>query len=278
MSRRSVPGMFCVGMVLCSVLIATRLWASWPPNRVPDLRGHWDGFFLAADNGGVRGLVGSDITGQLHREIKGEGLLALEDQTPLEFYIFKATVAADNVIAGTGRSTTGRVVVRGGLQTFAGVQGDAGIWDPDLRFVPARGRPLPVGATLLHPFPDDNAPNLGGYAADGSFQGLTDPTFRGAGTMSFGTPDRGGVPGSFAFIPTNADLHPAFSWPIRATTSGNRQFVMIGQGKTGRMSYIGSVITRNGSPSEVWGIARLSLLDGQVLYNAINFNLRVLNP
>src|SRR5690349_6037000 len=61
MSRRIIPGTFGVGMMLCSLLIAAKLWASGPPDRMPDLRGHWDGFFLAADNGGVRGLVGSDI-------------------------------------------------------------------------------------------------------------------------------------------------------------------------------------------------------------------------
>ena len=273
MSRRIIPGTFWVGMLLCSLPIAATLWASGPPDRVPDLRGHWDGFFLEADHGGVRGLVVSDITGQLRREIEGEGLLALEDQTPLESYVFRATVAADDVVAGTGPSATGRVVVRGGLQTVAGARGDAGIWDPDLRFVPARGGPVPVGATLLHPFPDDNAPNLGGYTADGSFQGLTDPTFRGTAVMSFGTPDRGGFPGSFTFIPTNAGLHPAFSWPLRATTSGNGRFLMIGQGLTGRMSYTGAIITRGGSPSELWGIARLSFLDGQVLYNTYNSTL-----
>ena len=103
MSRRIVPGTFWVGMLLCSLLIATKLWASGPPHRVPDLRGHWDGFFLAADNGGVVGLVGSEITGQFEREIEGEGLLGLEGQPPLESYGLRATVAADNVHSTSDR-------------------------------------------------------------------------------------------------------------------------------------------------------------------------------
>jgi hypothetical protein len=273
MRRRFVPALFWVGMVLCSVLTATRVWAHRPPHRVPDLRGHWDGFFLATNDGGVVGLVGSDITGQLHRKIEGEGLLGLEGQPPLESYDFRATVAADNVIAGTGQSTTGRVIVRGGLQTFAGAQGVAGIWDPDLLFVPARGRPVRVGATLLHPFPDDNAPDLGGYAAQGPFQSQTDPTFSGTGVMTFGSLERGSFPGSFAFTPSDPDLQAPFSWPTRTTTSADGKFIMVGQGKTGRMSYNGAIIIRGGSPSAIWGIAKLSLLDGRVLYNTYNATL-----
>jgi hypothetical protein len=277
MSRRIVPGLFWVGMVLCSVLTATRVWAQWPPDRVPDLRGHWDGFFLAADNGGGVGLVRSDITGQLRREIEGEGWLGLEGQPPLESYIFGATAAADDVIAGTGPSTTGRVVVRGGLQTFAGVQGVAGIWDPDLLFVPAQGRAVRIGSTLLHPFPDDNAPDLGGYAAQGPFQGQTDPTVRGTGVMMFRSLERGSFPGRFAFTPTNPNLQAPFSWPVRATTSADGKLIMVGQGKTGKMSYDGAIISRAGSPSEIWGIARLSLVDGRVLYNAWNATLTSVN-
>src|SRR5690348_15518166 len=219
MRRRIVPGLFWVGMVLCSVLTATRLRAQWPPDRVQDFRGHWDGFFLAADNGGVVGLVGSDITAQLRREFEGEGQLGLEGQPPLESYIFRATVAADDVIAGTGRSTTGRVVVGGELQTFAGVQGVAGTWDPDLLFVPVQGRPVRLGATLLHPFADENAPDLAGLAFRGPFQGRTDPTIRGTAAMMFSWRERGSFPGTFIFTPADPTLQAPFSWPVRATTS-----------------------------------------------------------
>jgi hypothetical protein len=277
MSRRIIPGTFGVGIMLCSLLIATRLWASGPPNALPDLRGHWDGFFLADDNGPVVGLVQSDITDQLHRRIAGEGMLGLQGQPPLESYDFQATVAADDHIAGTGSSTTGHVVVRGDLQTFAGVQGVAGIWDPDLVIVPAQGRPVPLSATLLHPFPDDNAPNLGGFVAQGPFRSQTGTTFSGIGVMTFGSLDRGSFPGSFAFTPTDTKQQSPFSWPARTTTSADGRFIMVGQGKTGKMSYNGSIILRNGSPSAIWGIAKLSLLDGRVLYNTYNANLTSLN-
>jgi hypothetical protein len=273
MSRRIIPGTFGVGMMLCSLLIATKLWASGPPNEVPDLRGHWDGFFLADDNGSVVGLVLSDITDQLHRRIAGEGLLGLQGQPPFESYDFQATVAADDQIAGTGSSTTGHVVVRGDLQTFAGVQGVAGIWNPDLAVVPPQGRPIPLSATLLHPFPDTNAPDLGGYVAQGPFRSQTDPTFSGTGVMTFGSLERGSFPGGFAFTPTNPNPQSPFSWPTRATTSADGKLIMIGQGKTGRMSYNGSIIMRGGSPSAIWGIARLSLGDGRILYNTWNATL-----
>jgi hypothetical protein len=277
MSRRIVPGMFCVGLVLCSMLITTRLWASRPPARVPNLLGHWDGFFLETDDGPVIGEVRSDVTGQVHREIEGQGtLLALDSPTLLDAYHFRATVAADDLIAGAGRDKAGRLVIQGALDIFPGVQGNAGIWDPDLRFDSVRGRPSQVSATLLHPFPDANAPDIGDYAAEGPFLGLTDPTFSGTGVMMTMPLDRGSYPGTFTFE-SSSNLQPAFSWPVRVTTSADRQFVMIGQGKTGRMSYVGSVITQNGSPSEIWGIARLALEDGRVLYNTINFNLTSLN-
>jgi hypothetical protein len=104
-----------------------------------------------------------------------------------------------------------------------------------------------------------------------------DPTFQGTSKMVLEPLDRGSFPGSFSFNSINISVHPSFSWQARATTSANGRFIMIGQGKTGNMSYNGAIITRRGSPSEMWGIARLSLLDGRLLYNTINFNLTQLN-
>jgi hypothetical protein len=126
-----------------------------------------------------------------------------------------------------------------------------------------------VGATLLHPFPDVDAPDIAGQTA-GTFLPLTPPGFSGRGVMTLSPRDRGSFSGRFDFIPTSAQ-QSGFSWPVRATTSGDNQFIMVGQGKTGRMLYIGSVITsRDGSPSEIWGIARISLENGQTLFNTYN--------
>ncbi|HEU5118799.1 MAG TPA: hypothetical protein VFT74_19560, partial [Isosphaeraceae bacterium] len=134
-----------------------------------------------------------------------------------------------------------------------------------------RTRPVQISSTLLHPFPVDDAPNIGDMTAFGRFEGLTDTSLQGSGVMMFNSlDDRGAYPGSFGFIPDDPNRHAAFSWPIRATTAADGQFLMIGQGKSGSMTYVGTVITQNGSPSELWGIARLSFLNGRVLYNAYN--------
>lgn len=273
MRRRIVPWTFSLGMVLCSLLVATRLWASLPPPRVPHLSGHWDGFFLEIHDEPMIGLVRSDITRQARRLTEGQGrLFTLDGRTLLDAYHFSATVSDDNSVAGTGRDRLGRVFIDGGLDIFPGVDGDAGIWAPDLLFVPARGTQTQVSAILLHPFADAHAPNIGAHVADGAFHGLSDPSFSGTAVMKLMARERGSYPGTFTFTPA-ANLEPAFSWPVRVTTSASRQFIMIGQGKTGRMSYIGSVITQNGSPSEMWGIAKLSLADGRVIYNAYNATL-----
>lgn len=270
MSRRIVPVTFWVGMLSCAVLLLEP-WAraSGPPARVPNLQGPWDGFI----QGGL-GLAQADITGQDHQRIEGQvDLVGLT-----QFFDFRGTVS-DNVIAGAGRTATGRVVVRGGIETFEGVTGDAVVWHPEFRFVPVRGRATQVGATLLHPFPDVTTTNIAGRTA-GPFVGQTNRAFSGYGIMDLLPPDRGGFPGTFHFIPAStADSQLGFSWPVRATASATGQFIMIGQGKTGGMTYIGSVITsQDGSPTKIWGIARLLFNNGHVLYNTFNANLTAATP
>src|SRR5205807_2299727 len=105
------------------------------------------------------------------------------------------------------------------------------------------------------------------------FQGQTDPTVRGTASMTFIGHERGTFHGNFAFTPTNPSPQAPFSWPVLATTSANGKIIMVGQGKTGKISYNGAIISRGGSPSEIWGIARLSLVDGRVLYNAHNVSV-----
>ena len=104
MGRRIVPGVFWSWMVMCVILLAAGLGASGPGVRVPKVQGAWDGFFLESDNA-LLGRVRSDITSQVHRRVEGRGmLLGLVAGAPSTSYNFGATLAQDNVIAGTGRA------------------------------------------------------------------------------------------------------------------------------------------------------------------------------
>ena len=274
MGSRLVTGCFCLGILVSSALITTKLWAARPTAPIPKLLGHWDGFVIENDVSPVIALVQSDITAQDRREIGGQGrLLTTDGQTVLDSYRFRASVAANDSITGAGLDTAGRLFTSGGVDLIAGAQGDAGIWDSEFVFVPRRGSPHAVSATLLRPFPDAHAPNLGAFTAEGPFRSMTDPTFTGTAVLTLNPRDRGSFHGGFTFTP-GSPTGSSFCWPVRVTTSAKREFVMIGQGKTGRMSYFGSVIYENGAPSQLWGIAKLSLADGRVVFNTFNANLR----
>jgi hypothetical protein len=278
MRGRILPGLFWIGVLLSSVLMTTRLQASLPSTRFPNLLGHWDGFVFEVSQGPAVGLIQSDVTGQNQRVIAGQGeVFGLDGQTLLDSYGFRASLETNNTILGNGEDSTGSLAIRGGISLYAGLQGNAAIWDPDFISWPRRGRPNRFRATLLHPFSDLYAPNIGSHSIQGFFRGMTDPAFSGTASMQVMPLQRGSFPGTFTFTPAS-NSQSGFSWPIRITTSGSSQFVMIGQGKTGKMSYVGSVITKNGTPTELWGIAKLSLIDGRILYNTYNASLRALSP
>jgi hypothetical protein len=274
MSRRIVPGTFWVGILLNVVLLlADRVWASKPSDRVSNLVGAWDGFFQEADSGAL-GLVRSDITGQVHRRIVGDGVLLDLEGRVLTPYDLSATVAGDDFITGSGKTPTGRVVYQAGLETFAGVAGDAGVQHAQYHFVPVRGRAKGVGATLLHPFPDADAPDISGMGA-GTFKSQFDPNFAGKLFVEILPLDRGSFPGHVDFIPESVG-QPSLSWRLRATTSGADRFVMIAQGKTGKLVADGVALPPQGGDGTsifIGGFYRLLLLDGRTDFGAYNFNV-----
>jgi hypothetical protein len=108
---------------LLLVLTATRS-AVGVSDAPPHLRGVWDGFYLA-DNG-TRGSVESMIGEQRSRRFAGDGRL-LDLPTGDLPYEFLGTVTASDLVNGTGRIQGGHLVFHGGLATFAGLGGDAGV-------------------------------------------------------------------------------------------------------------------------------------------------------
>jgi hypothetical protein len=294
MTRRIVPGTFWVGILLyVGLLLADTVWASKPSDGVPNVVGHWDGFFQEADSG-KRGLVRSDFTEQVHRRIVGEGLLEREDGA-LAPYDLSATVAADDSINGTGKTLTGRLVYHADLNTFAARGGDAaGVQHAQYRFVPARGGASGLDAILLHPFaPDTNAPDISGAIGMGTFSSTSRSDFVGKLAVVFQPrsqlrDDRGAFPGQVTFMPQSVvtgSLPPLVSWDLRATTSGPNpfvtpsganRFVMIAQGKIGKLVADGVTVPPKGGGNTslfIGGFYRLQLLDGRTDFGAYNFNI-----
>jgi hypothetical protein len=289
MNRRIVPGMFCVGILLCVVLLlADGASASRPADLVPNLVGTLDGFFQDAVQGGTPGLVRSDVTRQVNRRIEGSGMLLDLDSRVLfnTINFFNATVARADFVTGTGVTPTGRLVFQAALETYTpqpsvafqtlletGLESDAGnaaVMYPEFRFVPSRGAENRLSAVLLHPFPDDDPPDLTGSWM-GSFRSASDPTFLGDLTVEIGPRYRGTFPGLLGFRPRSAD---PFQWSFLATASGEGRVIMIAQGKTGRILYDGVVIPAGGDskPNFVGGFYRLSSIEGRFDFGAINFS------
>ena len=147
MNRRLVPWTFLVGVSLCAVLLVNdAVKAARPGARVPNVRGHWDGFSLGAD--GPVGHVQSDVTQQSARRIAGDvRLLDAMTGDRLATYNFAGTLDTDDVISATGKTPKGRFALHSGVQFFAGTSGDAGIMDAQFQFTPKRGTASGVGAS-----------------------------------------------------------------------------------------------------------------------------------
>jgi hypothetical protein len=275
MSRRAIPWTFFVGALLSMVLlIADTVRASKPAARVPNVLGHWDGYFLEAGGTAAPGLVRSDITLQHNRGIAGHGqLLDAATDARLAAYSFAGTIGSDDDVAARGRTPVGRVSLEADLQLFAGRRGDAGVMDAQVLFVPRHGLPSPVGAILLHPFPHQNAPDISGEGL-GVFRSQLDATFAGGLALQIQPRERGGFPGLVSFMP-DTSLHAPFTWQSRATISDQGRLIMIAQGKTGRMMVDGAVFPRSkGAPSAaVDGLYTLILNDGRHDFGFYNFNL-----
>lgn len=234
MSRRIVPWTFLAMLLLGVALpLAARLRASGAPGRVPDVRGAWDGFFQPINDPDAQGLVRSVIYQQSNRRIQGDAVwLDLEGRSLFNAYNFSATVARDDFITGTGRTLDGRLVFQASLETFEGREGDAGVIDSQILLVPVRGRQDRVDSILLRPFPPSlGAPDVAGDG-EGTFHSVLDPTFGGRLSLGISPLDRGSFPGSLALLP---EVGLGHSFQLLATTSGDRRFLMIAQGASGRI-------------------------------------------
>jgi len=274
MRRRIVSFTFWAGAFLCVALpFAVGVRGLWASDPVPNVVGVWDGFYQEEGSGAAPGLVRSEITQQDRRRIAGNGLLLdPEGRVPFNAYNYTATVTGNDFITGTGRAATGQqLVFQADLETFAGVKGDAGVLYPQFHFVPARGQPSRVGSTLLRPFPDANGPDIAGIGV-GIIRSDIDPSFRGGLAVQISPRDRGAFPGQIVFMP-ESDMHP--TWQLRATTSDAGHFVMIAQGRTGKLVANGAAFPAEGggSSTSVWGLYRLLRTDGQLDFGSYNFNI-----
>jgi hypothetical protein len=294
MSRRIVPVTCWVTtvIVVLVLLLPEVIKASGLSNRLSNLEGIWDGFFLTAN--GVTGLVNSDITEQDGRRIEGEGaLFDLGGADDVE-YRFKGTLARRNsLVNGTGNSSIGRLNFQADLETYAseppefpfqtsqepGV-GDAGVMYPEFRFVQSRGRPRQVSALLLHPFAGEAPPDLSGNFV-GPFVNVGDPTtgdppdpnFQGIGLMQISPlTDRGIFAGRVDLF-LDPEGPPLLSWPFYATASDHHRVIWTAQGAAGQIVYDGVVVPDPDPESDGFqldGIFRLLFNDGRLLFNAYN--------
>jgi hypothetical protein len=199
-------------------------------------------------------------------------------------------MADDNSINGTGttftgNTLTGRLVYHADLETFAGVEGDAGVQHAQYSFVPVRGRMTGVDATLLQPFPNAGpiagAPDISGMGM-GTFKSLSNSSFAGTIIVNILTRDgRGGYPGHVDFFSPMSGQH--LSWDLRATTSvpnpfikpsGANRFVMIARGGIrGNLVADGVAIPLNGGSGTFIGGFATALIDRQINYFAYNFTV-----
>jgi hypothetical protein len=279
MTRRAVPWTFIAGALLSLMLLLTNaVLASKGGSKIPNIRGHWDGFFLDAGGTDVPGLVRSDVTEQVGRRIAGDGrLLDAATEAQLAVFHYSGTLAADDVINANGTTPKGRVALHGGVQLFAGRKGNAGVMDGQLHFVPRRGEPSQVGTLLLHPFPDANSPDISGEGL-GTFRSRLDSTFAGGLTLDLQPRERNAFTGFVNFTP-HSDLHAPFSWHSRTTVNDEGTLVLIAQGKTGRMIVQGAVFPGMAGPtsSDVDGQYTLILNDGRSDVGFYNFSINRVN-
>lgn len=272
MGRRIMPVTFwSCALLSAALLVADAVRADRPP---ASLLGHWDGFYQQSDPDEAPGRIRSDITRQVRRRIAGNGVLLDSEGLVLSNALnWTGTLAGDDFVHGVGRTLNGRVVFDADLELVPGATGNAGVMDPQYLFIPVRGRPQRTNAILLHPFPDVDSPDIAASGL-GTFQSRADPTFKGELSVQIFPRDRDSFPGHVDFFPDSI-LDPPFSWQLRATTSNNGRALLIAQGKTGQIVYNGNLMFEGGSttPTAIWGLYRLNLLDGRTDFGSINFNL-----
>ncbi|WP_165075566.1 hypothetical protein [Paludisphaera rhizosphaerae] len=278
MIRQFVPRMFWVGILalgLLLVLTAARS-AKGVSHAPPHLHGVWDGFYVADD--GARGSVESAIREQNPRRFAGNGLL-IDLPTGNLAYEFLGTVT-DDFIQGTGRFRGGSLAFHGGLTTFAGQGGDAGVMSLNNQFQ-SRGWQSQVNTLLLHPFPGMASPSITGDAV-GTFRNVTDPdtgnptdpSFVGIARVTISSRSSRGTFAGHMELSHGPNDPPFLSWPFLSTTSLDRQTIWVSQGATGNGVYHGEVLTgpHSTKSTAIWGIFQLNFLDGRTVFSTYNIS------
>jgi hypothetical protein len=228
---------------------------------------------------GTRGSVESTIREQRSRRFAGNGVL-LDLPTGDLPYQFLGTVSASDVVNGTGRIRGGHLVFHGGLATFSGVGGDAGVMSLNNQFQ-SHGSHGQVNTLLLHPFPGTASPDITGDAV-GTFRSITDPNtgnppdpnFAGIAKVTISSrSDRGTFAGHME-LSLGPNDPPFLRWPFLSTTSLDRQTIWVSQGATGNGVYQGAVLTgpNANTSTEIWGIFKLNFNDGRIVYNTYNIS------
>jgi hypothetical protein len=279
MSRQIVPTMFWASILalgLLLALMATRS-ADGVSHAPPHLRGVWDGFYVADD--GTRGSAESTIWEQHSRRFAGNGLL-LGLPTGNLPYQFLGTVTASDLVNGTGQIRGGHLDFHGGLATFAGLGGDAGVMSLNNQFH-SHSSHGQFNTLLLHPFPGTASPDITGDAV-GTFRSITDPNtgnppdpnFAGIARVTISSRSNRGTFAGHMMLSRGPNDPPFLSWPFLSTTSLDHQTIWVSQGATGNGVYKGAVLTGPdaNTSTEIWGIFKLNFNDGRVLYNTYNIS------
>jgi hypothetical protein len=271
MSRYIVPVTFLFALLPGVVLpLAVTVYASGPSTRVPSLLGSWDGFFHDVDGTGDLGVISSVIDRQDNKRFRGNALLFDTDRGALFNAInYSGTVAQADFLNGEGRTLTGRAVFHADLETIAGAENDAAVMEPLLQFVPSPGPHARVPAILLRPFSDPFPPNIAGVGV-GIFRSQRAPDSPLGFDLHLFPNELGtGFHGELDFL---AQGMPPLD--LLATTSNNGRFVMIAQGRTGRLVAEGTVLPAvQDQPTMVNAFYRFIFTEGAPDFGAINFHL-----
>ncbi len=274
MSRQCVPFTFLTSLLIGVVLpLAVAVQASGARTGVPLVGGAYDGFIQNVDGMGAVGVIRSIMYRQDQRSFVGDAELFGVESLRFNAINFSATVALDDFVFGQGRALDGRVFIVAGLETFEGDQG-AAVMNPALEFVPTRGHPYLVSTIMLRPFSASNlpAPDIAGTDT-GIIRSRRAPHFPGSLTLDISpSPARGtSFPGDLGFQFRGM---PEQHLDLLATTSGRNQFVMIAQGRSGRLVAEGTVTPASADqPTKVNALYRLITIEGLPDFGAINFSV-----
>jgi hypothetical protein len=217
------------------------------------------------------------IDEQLSRRFGGNGQLLDLPAGNLP-YEFLGTVAASDLVNGTGQIGGGHLVFQGGLAIFAGLGGDAGVMTLNNQFH-SQNSYGQFNTLLLHPFPGTDSPDITGDAV-GTFRSIPDPNtgnppdpnFSGFARVTISSRSDRGTFAGHMYLSRGPNDPPFLSWPFLSTTSLDRQTIWVSQGATGNGVYQGAVLSEPiaNTSTAIWGIFKLNFNDGRTLYNTYN--------